>query len=60
MSNEEVRERPAPALKYFADKLTTEQFDYCVRKAPWTALEYCADKLTTEQKQYCKETLNET
>ena len=46
---------PSAALRFCADKLTPEEFDYCVREDPWTALKYCADKLTKEQLDYCKE-----
>lgn len=41
------------ALMYYADKLSVEQFDYCVRQKPLIALDYCADKLTQEQIDYC-------
>lgn len=48
-------ENPSYALRFRADKLTTEEFDYCVHEDPWTALKYCADKLNKEQKKYCEE-----
>lgn len=48
-------ENPSYALRFGADKLTPEEFDYCVREDPWTALKYCADKLNKEQLDYCKE-----
>ena len=55
MTDEGVKNNPYIFLKYFSDKLTPEQFDYCVRKMPATARTYCADKLTPEQLSYCKE-----
>lgn len=55
MSDEEVRNRTYIVLKYFSDKLTPEQLDYCVRKLPATARTFCYNKLTPEQKQYCEE-----
>ncbi len=54
MTDEEVKYRPGTALRFYSDRLTPEQFDYCVRDSPLMALKYCADKLTEEQKQYCK------
>ena len=54
MTDEEVKKAPWLALENYSDKLTPEQFDFCVRKSPRIALEYCVDKLTEEQKQYCK------
>ena len=59
MTDEKVKKSPSYALVHFADKLTPEQFDYCVRACPATALLYCPDKLTAEQKKYCKEKLND-
>lgn len=47
-------ENPWTALRFGADKLTPEEFDYCVHEDPWTAIKYCADKLTNEQKKYCE------
>ncbi len=55
MTDEEVNKRPMTALKYCADKLTPEQFDYCVHREPWAALEFCAARLTDEQIKYCEE-----
>ena len=55
MTDEEVKNNPSVALVYHVDKLTPEQFDYCVHEVPWRALELYADKLTPEQKQYCEE-----
>ena len=55
MTDEEIKKRPWFALEKYSDKLTPEQFDYCVREWPWAALLYCLDKLTPEQKKYCKE-----
>ena len=43
------------ALAYCADKLTPEQFDFCVYKSPLVALGFCAEKLTKKQKRYCVE-----
>ncbi len=48
-------QNPWTALKNEADKLTPEEFDYCVRNDPWTAVKYCAKKLNNEQKRYCTE-----
>ena len=55
MTDEEIKNSPSTALILLADKLTPEQFDYCVHERPSTALAFCAEKLTKEQKKYCKE-----
>ena len=55
MTDEEVKKDPWKALRDYADKLTPEQFDYCVHAWPDTALVFCADKLSDEQKQYCED-----
>ena len=55
MTDEEIKKNHWAALEFCADKLTPEQFDYCVREKPLTALVYCANKLTPEQLDYCKE-----
>ena len=55
MTDEEVKNHPWNTLAYYADKLTPEQLDYCVRECPITALLYFSDKLTEEQKKYCEE-----
>ena len=57
MTDKEVYEYPAIALMRYFDKLTPDQFDYCVHKCPSTAFRYFADKLTAEQKKYCEETI---
>ena len=54
-TDEEVKRDPWNALQFWADKLTPEQFDYCVHECPSTALEWNSDRLTEEQKQYCEE-----
>ena len=54
MTDEEVKKDPMKAIRFYADELTAEQLDYCVREWPDTALVFCADKLTEEQKQYCE------
>lgn len=59
MTNEEVEKDMSMALTLYADKLTPEQLDYCVRARPMTVLVFCAEKLTEEQKQYCEEIKNE-
>lgn len=55
MTDEEVNKNPSAAIAYYADKLTPEQFDYCVRKFPSTALKNYSDRLTKEQLDYCEE-----
>ena len=55
MTDEEIKNSPSLALAFCADKLTPEQFDYCVHRDRWAALKFCADKLTPEQLDYCKE-----
>ena len=55
MTDEEIKRSPSTALVYYSDKLTPEQFDFCVRREPSAALQYCAGKLTKEQLEYCKE-----
>ena len=55
MTDEKIKNSPWMALMYFTDKLSEEQFDYCVRACPSTALKYFSHKLTPEQKQYCEE-----
>jgi hypothetical protein len=40
---------PGDALMFAVDKLTIEQFNYCVENAPDAALEYTAKKLTREE-----------
>jgi hypothetical protein len=59
MTNQEIKNSPWDALVYFADKLTDEQFDFCVRREAWTALEFCADRLTKEQLEFCEERRND-
>ncbi len=54
MTDEEIKKRPWLALENYAEKLTTEQLDYCIHEMPLTALKCCADKLTPEQLEYCK------
>lgn len=53
MTDEEVNKNPSAAIAYYADKLTPEQFDFCVRERPAAALEYCSERLTKEQLDYC-------
>ena len=55
MTDEEIKNNPSSALTLLTDKLTPEQFDFCVHERPVTALAYFSDKLTDEQKKYCKE-----
>lgn len=55
MTDEGIKAYPWTALRDYADELTPEQFDYCVRECPDTALTYCADKLSNEQRDYCEE-----
>ena len=55
MTNEEIKKFPWLALENYSDKLTPEQFDFCVRERPSVALEFCSDKLTEEQLAYCEE-----
>ena len=45
-------QNPWTAIKNEADKLTPEEFDFCVHEDPWTAVKYCAKKLNNEQKRY--------
>ena len=59
MTTEEMKKNMSMALTSFADELTPEQFDYCVRARPMTVLAFCADKLTKEQRKYCEEIKNE-
>ena len=53
MTDEEVKKFPWSALEEYSDKLTPEQFDYCVREESSYALKYLADKLTPEQFDFC-------
>ena len=57
MTDKEVYEYPTIALMRYSDKLTRDQFDFCVHKCPEIALRCCSDKLTPEQKKYCEETI---
>jgi hypothetical protein len=52
-------QNPWTALKNEADKLTPEEFDFCVHKSPSVALAFCIDKLTKEQKRYCKDMIDD-
>ena len=54
MTTEEMKKNMSMALTSFADELTKEQLDYCVRARPMTVLVFCADKLSEEQKKYCE------
>jgi hypothetical protein len=54
MTTEEMKKNMSMALTSFADELTKEQLDYCVRARPMTVLVFCAEKLTEEQKRYCE------
>jgi len=54
MTDQEMKANMSMAITRFADELTKEQLDYCVRARPMTVLVFCGDKLTTEQKQYCE------
>ena len=58
MTTEEMKKNMSMALTSFADELTKEQLDYCVRARPMTTLTFCAEKLTEEQKRYCEEIKN--
>ncbi len=59
MTDQEMKKDMSMAITRFADELTKEQLDYCVRARPMTVLVFCAEKLTEEQKQYCEEIKNE-
>ena len=59
MTDEYVKKFPWLALENYSDKLTPEQFDYCMHKDPWAALKFCEDKLTEEQKRYCEEMIDD-
>jgi len=54
MTTEEMKANMSMAITRFADELTKEQLDYCVRARPMTVLVFCAEKLTEEQKRYCE------
>ena len=49
MTDEEVKNNPSFALAFCADKLTSDQFDYCVRRGSSIAIAFCLDRLTEEQ-----------
>lgn len=55
MTDEEVKNFAWLALELYADKLSAEQFDFCIRECPATALMFCSERLTEKQKQYCEE-----
>ena len=54
MTNEEMKKNMSMAITSFADELTPEQLDYCVRARPMTVLIFCADKLTKVQLEFCE------
>lgn len=50
--NHQIRKVPKYAIMHLSEKLSEEQFDYCVVKAPEYSLIFCREKLTKEQFDY--------